>query len=599
MESNNWGRNVDTERKVNDYPVALKIYDTNNFTTSSSDEDDDPYSLLRGKRFPKNEEPKLYTQEKFTLPSVSIGIEAVLNEDEKDEIHHKESGMKCLEKRKHLVKNLSNIIKFGQKSVGRPGTKFSVDTKFNFNNYSESMMECINAAPDLVKSRGGLDLNFPHNENVKNKRCDHPNSQHIENYPDKAEVFGNNDMNGTKSLVERLVTHCRALAMEQLHPRDELMTSLKKEVAPPRDNRKICSIWDWKPKKEQQKVGSKLETNHLKLPIKLPNFVKLFKQFCTANCADMKIIIDDTVFHCHKIVLQCYSKFFQTHIRGKGYKKDVLIEIPHSKVNKNVFMDIYIWMLNSPKHCKNTFANHNILNLLIAAAFLKIDELEKHCWSYISDKKNFDESTAFDLYWEARHAGYWPVMELMVSRIKYFFLTMVQTEKFTSLTENELHLFLDSNNIAVHNEVEVFFSLLLWLRKRNVPEPWECSLFKLIRFSHISPIQLVELQSMNELHYIIKHYPINEMIEKGLRTAIRREHCMRACIDFNDPEPQARNWLRKTVIYKSFNEFVDNLLKRRGNMRKPNYELMRREALEGLKLSAIQMWTPISRTTTN
>ncbi|KAK9504920.1 hypothetical protein O3M35_009087 [Rhynocoris fuscipes] len=558
------GQNVGIDKQYQDYPVSLNVYTVRNSRQNSSDEDDDPFNILRGKPYPNDERNTLYVQEKFTMPHIVIGLEDPnANIEKKSKRKEKKcNGEDVGDKSATCAKEHRQRCSVEGKS-GKPGTKNDVDIKSNGNS--------------TITRKENLEENGKkHKDNVEMKE------RRIDRVQQKVE-----DLNDAKELITKLVSKCRTFALDHMK-REDTCSSLSKEV----NNSKVRTIWEWKPKKELIQTGFKLDTSNLIFPAKVPNFIRLFQQFCMADSADIRIVIEDTVFHCHKIVLQCYSKFFLTQIRAKGFQKELMIEIPNEKVNKNVFMDIYIWMLNSPKNCKNCFTAYNVLNLLVASAYLKIAELENHCWQYVNNERNFDEASAFDLYWEARHANFWPVMALMIKRIKSFFLTLVQTDKFLKLSENEMHLLLESNNITVHSEIEVFFALIIWLRKKNQPEPWECSLFRLIRYSQMSPIQLVELQAMTELNFVTKHHPVSDMIENGIRVSIRREYAKNTHIPFNDPEPDTRTYLKRHVLYKSFNDFIDALIKKRSHMKKPNCNLIRREIMENFKINPVESWVP-------
>ena len=85
---------------------------------------------------------------------------------------------------------------------------------------------------------------------------------------------------------------------------------------------------------------------------------------------------------CHLLILQCYSTFFAS--RSKWEK---LIELPADKVTPQAFYKIYSWMLSSVK----TVGRNGLIEMLMAAEFLLIENLVQQCWRLIEDCRRFRE----------------------------------------------------------------------------------------------------------------------------------------------------------------------------------------------------------------
>lgn len=159
------------------------------------------------------------------------------------------------------------------------------------------------------------------------------------------------------------------------------------------------------------------------------------------------IHIGDKSFNCHMMLLQCYSSFFM------NMNNEQIIVLPPDKVSQEAFVMIYDWML-SP-HPK--VQRERILELFTAAQFLKIKPLVDQCWVCLDDDERFCEDAAFLLYMEARTFKLDLIMQLMLTRICKFFLTLVASKEFLELDHTEVCTLLKSNSIGVNSESEVRF----------------------------------------------------------------------------------------------------------------------------------------------
>lgn len=161
------------------------------------------------------------------------------------------------------------------------------------------------------------------------------------------------------------------------------------------------------------------------------------------------IKIGDKSFNCHMMVLQCYSSFFM------NLNSETEVVLPPNKVSQAAFVMIYDWMLSpEPK-----VQREGILELFTAAQFLKMKSLVDQCWVCLDDDERFCEDAAFLLYMEARTYNLELIMQLMLTRICKFFLTLVSSKEFLELDYKEVCTLLKSNSIGVNSESEVCFLL--------------------------------------------------------------------------------------------------------------------------------------------
>lgn len=160
---------------------------------------------------------------------------------------------------------------------------------------------------------------------------------------------------------------------------------------------------------------------------------------------DVEIIIGDTTFRCHMLVLQCYSKYFDNITDNPK-----VITLPSNEITPTAFYMIYKWMLSPDP----TIGRKDILEFFKAVRFLQIDCAANQCWACICDHE-FAEDSALLLYLEARSIGLSDVQTAMSSRICKFFLNLVASKDFLELNVDEVSVFLNSNSIGVHSEMEV------------------------------------------------------------------------------------------------------------------------------------------------
>ncbi|XP_063697014.1 actin-binding protein IPP [Culicoides brevitarsis] len=245
-------------------------------------------------------------------------------------------------------------------------------------------------------------------------------------------------------------------------------------------------------------------------PPKTDLLVSLDRMVKNYTKTDLQVLIGDEIFNCHKIVLQAYSKlFYETPTEAQT------VRLAADKITPGAFSAIYEWMISSNPVVKR----QGILQLFIAARYLKISELVEQCWSCF-DSDNFIEDQAFLLYLEARFSGETMIMELMISRISKFFLTLVASKEFLSLSPDEVCSFLKCSQIAVHSELEVLYSGLRWIfhdwesRQSEIVKVISC-----IRFALIPPWQLVEFSrtsDCSEIAEIMKYGEVIKMVRDSL-----------------------------------------------------------------------------------
>uniref|UniRef100_A0A1B6D328 BTB domain-containing protein n=1 Tax=Clastoptera arizonana TaxID=38151 RepID=A0A1B6D328_9HEMI len=308
-----------------------------------------------------------------------------------------------------------------------------------------------------------------------------------------------------------------------------------------------------------------IKWSDIALPCKSDLHKLLHYRITNFKCPDIFVKIDNHEFKCHLLVLQCYSSFFSEKTGPK-------IELSQDVVTKYAFEQIYNWMLDLDIESVHIFNRYNILEIITAAEYLKVKELVEQCWAFIDNKELFSEDNAYKLYVDARHRANVNVMELMVPRIKKFFLPLVSSKDFLSLTVHEVCLFLRSNYIIINCEIEVFFSGIRWLfhdwekRKENLIEIMSC-----VRFGLIANWQLIDILRnpiIEEYKSIRNSKEVCSMISDGLAYAVLEEfqgneEKFKQKINSNRlTQPVTRNWENKnTYKDKKYQDYQDFLIK--------------------------------------
>ncbi|XP_017133148.1 uncharacterized protein LOC108149795 [Drosophila elegans] len=226
----------------------------------------------------------------------------------------------------------------------------------------------------------------------------------------------------------------------------------------------------------------------------------------------VQIDINKMYFNCHFIVLQVYSRYF-----SELKTIPLLVTLPEDRVSQKAFMLIYKWMLSDDPFLERRY----IVEIFVAATYLRIDELLSHCWKYFDDTQCYSEDTACILYVETRyHPALDVVRTLMLTRIQKFLLTFVATRDFLDLPLTHLIFLLSSSSICVNTEVEVLFMAVRWLghdwSKRSAHAQ---RLASCIRF-HLMPLWYLLYVRREEDHQVVKELLSLEEVDRQINEAI-------------------------------------------------------------------------------
>ncbi|CAG4911555.1 unnamed protein product [Colias eurytheme] len=306
---------------------------------------------------------------------------------------------------------------------------------------------------------------------------------------------------------------------------------------------------------------------HVQLPKKQELFQEFYRRVHNFINTDCIVHIGREEFHCHYMVLQIYSSFFNTNTQRE-------IELPISNVKPDAFHTIYEWMIYSGSESNKLLKRENILDLYSAAQYLAIKDLEDQCWSFMENETIFNEDTAFVLYRKARIKNMTSVMELMVRRVKRFFLPLVASKDFLKLEAEEILTFLKSDYICVTSEIEVLMAGVRWLyRDWNLRKRFAVEVMRCVRFGLISPWQLVDIKrnpENAEILEIVNNPEVQQMVDDGLAYVIIKYWYGNNSKNYYHwievlglSEPAERNWIgeeKNHVTYKEFLKYLEQFM---------------------------------------
>ncbi|XP_060528565.1 uncharacterized protein LOC132703365 isoform X2 [Cylas formicarius] len=296
------------------------------------------------------------------------------------------------------------------------------------------------------------------------------------------------------------------------------------------------------------------------LPEKQNLYIELYRRITTNTNADCKVYINNEEFSCHLIVLQCYSELFDAYVAVKK------VELPVDKCSVSAFAFIYEWMVINEPSCRN-LNRENVLDIFIAAKYLKIKDLVEQCWAFIDNVDVFNEDTAFLLYMDAKRRNLPEVKEVMLPRIQNFFLTLVSSQDWLEMDIEDVKNILKSNYISVNCEMEIFMSAVRWLKHDpQVRDEHKHDVMECVRFGNVAPWQLVDIKRNPEnpdFMELAKDSKICKMLDDGLAYVIIKYWYGQENEDFQHwntvlglQEPAARNWIGPDKTYFTYREFL-------------------------------------------
>ncbi|XP_030387363.1 kelch-like protein 4 [Scaptodrosophila lebanonensis] len=183
--------------------------------------------------------------------------------------------------------------------------------------------------------------------------------------------------------------------------------------------------------------------------------VEKLLQFLEQNdCPDLLVRVGKREFNCQRTILICYTDYMSQ------FPDQHEVQLPVEKVTPVGFEIAYRWMVER----EPVVEKEHIVELLAASTFLEVTDLVQQVWYCLDQMEEFYEADAFMVATAAeRIPGFQHLEALMMQRISRFFLTLVATAEFVRLPASSVCALLDSDELAVNSEKEVFYAAVRWL----------------------------------------------------------------------------------------------------------------------------------------
>ncbi|XP_016946638.1 kelch-like protein 6 [Drosophila biarmipes] len=204
--------------------------------------------------------------------------------------------------------------------------------------------------------------------------------------------------------------------------------------------------------RNSNRMPSLLKEIHLPKQKKILETLKNFWQ--ENNSHDFVVRIGEFDFPCQRLILMVYIDL----VRQELDKTE--LRLPENLVRPEIFEPLYAWMSDKEPLVKRP----GIVSLLLAADYLKVEELSCQIWHCLDHASGFGEHQAIQVALDALpFRDLYRLHHLMLQRIQYFFLVFVSSVEFLDLPIHSLCVLLSSNEIRINSEAEVFYAAIRWL----------------------------------------------------------------------------------------------------------------------------------------
>ncbi|NP_001165002.2 actin-binding protein IPP [Xenopus tropicalis] len=242
---------------------------------------------------------------------------------------------------------------------------------------------------------------------------------------------------------------------------------------------------------------------HAQLILAQMNRMRHQLEFC-----DVQIQIGDVKFGVHKLVLAASSPYFAALLAG-GMKESLTEVVQIQGLNPNSFQLILDFIYTGSVK----ISTDNVEDLMTAADMLQLSHVVELCCDFL--KEHTEPANCIGFFQFAEHLSCQPLLEYTESYIHTHFTEVQIGDEFPTLTKDQLVQILQSEELSIEDEYQVFSAAMIWIqkdivtRKRHVIEVLEP-----VRFSLLPPKRL--------------HKAIEDVADFSLRVALQtllREYC--------------------------------------------------------------------------
>lgn len=224
----------------------------------------------------------------------------------------------------------------------------------------------------------------------------------------------------------------------------------------------------------------------------------------TSKYCDFKLVINDKVFPVHKVVLSAASPYFEAMFSNN------LLETENSSVDLvDVNEEIISLLLNFIYLGEIDITMDVVQEVARVANRFDILDLCHYCAKFLEDKITVENCIAILVF-----ANMHDFTTLCIKARRFserYFSEIIQTEDFLELPASTLKLFLKSENLSIHNELEVLQATLRWIIKDE-----ESRMQYLTEFVDIIRMPLINDNNILDLMKDFSHYQIVDTLNKVL-----------------------------------------------------------------------------------
>lgn len=229
------------------------------------------------------------------------------------------------------------------------------------------------------------------------------------------------------------------------------------------------------------------------------NCFKTFQDFYkNSDLFDIELQVGEKIFKCHKIVLSCVSQYFKamfmSEMTESRQKVITIHDIEESAMDKLVYF-AYTG--------KITFTIESVQPILYAASILQINTVIEACCQFM--ESHLHPTNCIDVHNFAEQHNHSELMSMADRYILDNFTDVVETEEFKDMSFTHLQSLLESQDLKVLDETQVYESVIIWVKEDA--ENRKMYLSKLL--SHVK----LALLSPS---YILEHVANEDMIKKDL-----------------------------------------------------------------------------------
>ncbi|KAK6963058.1 kelch-like protein 5 [Biomphalaria glabrata] len=178
---------------------------------------------------------------------------------------------------------------------------------------------------------------------------------------------------------------------------------------------------------------------------------------------DINVIVGDSKFECHRLVLSAHSGYFRTEFNTRPEENKYIHQLDLENISSEAFRLIHQTMYIG---CY-ILTDDNVIDLMKAANYLQIPFLEKECVRYLKTLLSLEN--CMDLYLSGTKSNSERVKNFVWPFILENFNSLYSTDKFGELSKDDILKLVQSQDLVTTSEDCVVDAILVWAENQT----WE------------------------------------------------------------------------------------------------------------------------------